>query len=94
MANVEIKLTESDLDAIAEKVAAKLASTLASMPVNGNGPTKEFWKEPEAAGVLGVSKYSLARWRRDGHIAAASDKRPIRYSQENLDAVKEWLRTR
>ncbi len=93
MATVELSLTEADLEAIAERVATKLADKL--MPLaNGNGSEKEFWNEAEAAGVVGVSKYSMARWRRDGHISAASDKRPVRYDRQNLDDAKEWLRTR
>jgi hypothetical protein len=90
MTTVELSLSEADLDAIAERVAQKLADKLKTS-TNDNGPEKEFWNEADA---VGVSKYSLARWRRDGHIAAASDKRPIRYSRENLDDVKNWLRTR
>lgn len=91
--NVELTLSANDLDRLAELVAEKLAGTIATS-TSTNGSTKDFWSEEDAAAKLGVSKYSMQRWRRDGLIAAASDKRPIRYSRKNLDAAAEWLRTR
>lgn len=93
MATVELSLSEADLEALAERVAAKLADRLKPAS-NTNGSTKELWSEKETATVIGVSVYSLQRWRRDGLIAAASDRRPVRYSRADIDAIKEFLRTR
>ena len=92
MATVELTLSEADLEAIATRVADKLAEKL-KPSTNGTG-VKERWSESEAAGVVGTSKYSLARWRKAGCFAVASPTRPVAYSRADLDGVLEFLRTR
>jgi hypothetical protein len=89
MAEIEIRLTETDLSRLADMIAERLASRGTGEPVG-----KLLWTEAEAATVLGVSRFSLKRWRQDGYIAASSTAKPILYSRDDIDAAAEWMSRR
>lgn len=92
--NVELNLTDADLDAISDRVAVKLAEQLSAIAAAGGDKNgRVLWTEEETADRLAVSKHTLKAWRLEGSIACFSTK-PVRYSQANIDAVMVWLRTR
>ena len=72
-------------DAIASEVIARLD------PRDSSHPTKILWSESEAADVLGVSVYFLKRARQNGEVVAHSNTRPVSYTWEQIEAIKDWL---
>ena len=95
MANVDLTLSDTDIDRLAAAVAVKLRPDLAKVAAaNGNGKdSRLLWTEAETAERLAVSKHTLKTWRLEGLIACFSS-RPVRYNQESIDAAMAWLRTR
>jgi hypothetical protein len=95
MANIIVKLDDADMDALAERIAAKMAgSRETTAPPAESAGLKLLWTEQEAGPVLGVSPHTLKRWREQGYIASHTTARPILYSKEDLEAAAEWMKQR
>ncbi|MHB8974627.1 MAG: helix-turn-helix domain-containing protein [Pirellulaceae bacterium] len=89
MAEIEIRLSEDDLTKLADMIAARVS------PRGGDqNAGKLLWTEDEAAAVLGVSRFSLKRWRQDGYISASASSKPILYSRDHLEQAAEWISER
>lgn len=86
-------LTRDDIELIAQRVAEIV---LERMPTE-NRPAaddRRYWNESEVARQLGISKWMLKKARDEGHIEAHTNRRPILYSAEQIEAVEEWLARR
>ena len=88
MAEITVRLTEDDLELLARRVVDKLAD-------NETVPRKKLlWSEPDVAETLSVSVHFLKKLRQDGYIESHTRRRPILYSWEQIEAIKDWLPTR
>lgn len=69
MAEIEIRLSPADLESIADRVAAKLASKLAPQPNRNKEPAAQEWiGRTEFARRSGLSTATLDRRIRDGSL--------------------------
>ncbi len=91
--NVELKLSDSDVERIASAVAERLLAT--TNKASGSADQRcLLLTEADAAARLGVSRYSLRRWRQEGRIKSATTVRPILYRPADVDAIARWLEER
>lgn len=81
---VEIKLTDDDLDTIAERVALRLQHR-----EEGNG--QKLFNEKQVAKMLGVSVSYLKTLRQNGKITAYTKRRPILYDHLQIEALQVYL---
>jgi len=89
MAVIEIRLTDDDLSKLADMIAERLAPRCGD-PKAG----KLLWTEAEAAAALGVSPFSLKRWRQAHYISASANTKPILYTRDDLEQIADWLAQR
>lgn len=88
---IEVSLSDADVERIAQRVAELIGSN--HRPADGDQLPK-LLTEPEAAAQLGVSKFSLKKWREEGYIPSHTSRRPILYSADNLREIASWMASR
>jgi DNA-binding FadR family transcriptional regulator len=89
---MQIELSDTEIERIADRLAEKILHQVSTAPrLNGS---KLTYSEREAAELIGVSRYTLKRWRELGHIAAHHARRPILYTHQDIEQIHEWMRSR
>lgn len=79
---------DSLINELAERIAQKVAERCApSKPRT----VKLLYSEKEVAKMLGLSVAFLKKSRQEGYIVAATRKRPIVYSEVNIQQIAKWL---
>jgi len=85
---IELQLSDSEVDRIAKAVVKAMQDQAESDRMHGE---RILYTEKEVAEMLGVSAFSLKRWREEGRIAAHRNKRPILYNRDQIDKITAWL---
>lgn len=82
-----ISFDEADLDALAARVAAKVAEALAQRPTP-QGDASEWLTAKQTARQLGLAAKTLEAWRRKGRGPKweRAGSRSIRYRRAEVDA--------
>jgi phage terminase Nu1 subunit (DNA packaging protein) len=81
MESLTVLLTDQQIDAIAERIIAKLPAKTDAI----------LYNEKKAAELLGVSPNSLKNWRCRGWIECSKRGRPPLYTRDRLQEIAEWL---
>ncbi len=87
-------LSPDELDAIAEKVADRLADKIAALIEESkrNDPlAKKYFSEREVAEMLGISLPFLKKRRLSGKVACSRPVKPIAYSREDIERLEADL---
>lgn len=89
MAEIELTLSEADLDALAERIAARLVDQS-----SGGRKPEPLISEPEAAARFGVEPHVLRDARKRGEVEYHKVGKFVRYDPGQLAAWKERTRRR
>lgn len=94
---ITIELSDEQLDQLAERIAAKVASPTGSSPPekgsvaeDDEGPDSILLTAEEIAAQLGCTRRSILKWREDGIIPAAIHRG--KFIRFDLVQVREALR--
>lgn len=85
-----IALSPDAIDAIADKLAERLAQTPLA-PAGSAQPTKLLWTEVEAATALSISPLTLKKWRERRYVQSHTTTRPVLYSWPQIESIAEWM---
>ena len=57
-------------------------------------PQRLLYSEAETAAMCGLTTFFLKKARQEGQVTSHSTRRPITYTPEQVQAIKEWLAER
>ena len=89
----QIAELRSEIDSKLESIKQEIIAGIRSSQTTTSQPDRVL-TEREAAALIGVAPRTLAGWRRDGFFAPTFPKKPIRYTAEDVDRVKEFAVSR